>query len=222
MSSLKVLRLGAGKVNEKEDKKILYEILTNARRFLMDNTVFLNIDSSYFSSEIDEEKRLSKVENIIESKLLQGVSFPPQDDYEFFVKYDMFKFMEKTRSKFDIVFLNRILEHVGMDQVLYFIYLLSTITIKEHSVISVIVPDYAELARRLLKENVQEKGFHQDNILLTTEMLNERSDPHASIWTPERIKYFFEYEGRFHVPNVNRNFEYDGRNIYIQAFIMRV
>jgi hypothetical protein len=187
----------------------------------------INVDASYFCKSIeDEEKTIKKFEDDIdeaEKDILAGVSYPMADSPPpVYINYDIYKFMEKTRKQYDIIFLNRILEHVPMDKVLYFIYLLSTVTSPNHSLLSIVVPDYKVLAKRLLNEQVYEKGFIQENILLTTEMLNEPNDPHASIWTIDRLKYFFEFEKRFCVRYIKESFEYDKRDIYLHALVERI
>jgi hypothetical protein len=140
---------------------------------------------------------------------------------ETYLKYDIFKYLEECILKFDIIFIYRFLEHVPMTQVLYFIYLLSTV-MKRGSSLDIIVPDYAVLAQMILDEYVFSHDFEADNILLTTELLNEPSCPHASIWTVPRFRKFFELEKRFKVLNVTQRHVFDGRDIYLRALIERV
>ena len=59
----------------------------------------------------------------------------------FNVRDDAFLFMERIAMYFDRVTVYRFLEHIPMDKVLYFIYLLSTVT-KQGDEIDVIVPNY--------------------------------------------------------------------------------
>lgn len=141
-------------------------------------------------------------------------------DEVFYCKTNIFEFMERTKIQFDLVTIYRFLEHISRDRIEYFIYLLSTIT-KKDSLISVIVPDYEILAKMILKEKIN-KDFPAHNILLTTELLNEPSDPHCTIWTEKRAKYFFELEGRFEVIKFEKNYEFDGRNIYLKFLAKRV
>jgi len=141
-------------------------------------------------------------------------------DETFYCKTNTFEFMERTKIQFDLITIYRFLEHVSMDKVEYFIYLLSTVT-KKGSLIDIIVPDYDILAKMILKEKIN-KDFPSHNILLTTELLNESSDPHATIWTEKRAKYFFELEGRFKIIKFEKNFEFDGRNIYLRFLAERL
>jgi hypothetical protein len=112
---------------------------------------------------------------------------------------------------------------VSFTQVLYFIYLVST-CIRVGGIVDIIVPNYHTLADMLLQDTTDDPEFEERNILLTTELLNEPSCPHASIWTPQRASYFFEYEGRFKVleDKLDPHFVYDGRNIYLRFQAERV
>lgn len=144
---------------------------------------------------------------------------------EFQVKQDIFEFMERTTLQFDRVAIYRFLEHVSFTQVEYFIYLVSTIT-KPGAIVDVIVPDYKILAKKILDED----GFFEENnaaafpahnIEVTTELLNEPSCPHASIWTVERAYYFWMLEERFHIAKIEENFKFDGRDLYLRFLAKR-
>ncbi len=173
-----------------------------------DPYLLLNLDTMYY--QVDEPK---DVEDIffswgsITSRIL-------------YCNRDVFEFMERTKLIFDRICIYRFLEHVPMDKVLYFIYLLSTVIRKAGSV-DIIVPNYALLADMLLKEDVGDGNFEAHNIKLTTEMLNEPSCPHASIWTIDRAKYFFSLEERFIVDNYVSPYKFDGRDIYLRFRLKR-
>lgn len=132
-----------------------------------------------------------------------------------------FEFMERTFITFSQIVCYRFLEHVKMTDVLYFIYLMST-CLEIGGIVDIIVPDYEILAGRILSEIPGGQGFEAANIITTTELLNEPGSPHASIWTEKRVKYFFELEKRFTVENIEKNFEFDGRNIYLRFTAERV
>jgi hypothetical protein len=74
----------------------------------------------------------------------------------------------------------------------------------------------------LLEESTKSPNFEGENILLTTELLNEPSCPHASIWTPERAEYFWQLEKRFVVYDMFDKYEFDGRDIYMRFLLKRV
>ena len=92
----------------------------------------------------------------------------------------MFKFLQRSKIIFDEIYLHRILEHVPRTSILHFIYLLST-SVKKGGSVKVIVPNYESLAKRILKEQVSSIGFDKEDIITTTELLNEPDDPHAYI-----------------------------------------
>jgi len=122
--------------------------------------------------------------------------------------------------------LYRFLEHVSFTQVEYFIYLISTI-LKPGGIVDVIVPNYTTLAEMILNEEGIFEGdpainLTAHNIILTTELLNEPSCPHASIWTPARMTYFWELEKRFKISSQEPVFEFDGRDIYMRSTMERI
>lgn len=148
------------------------------------------------------------------------------DDYYndkkvYYINNQIFDFLTRFQYKFDVITIYRYLEHVSKNDILYFIYLLST-TVKVGGLIDVIVPDYKKLAKRILEENVFDPEFERNDIITTFELLNEPYDPHASIWTKERIIKFWELEERFIVTNLRENYEFDGRDIYIRFIVKRI
>ncbi len=195
---MKILNIAAGKI-----KPISVPILSRV-------DCILNVDTSYYSDTKPEA-----IEDWVDK--WDGIS-----NVEYFCNEDIFTFMERTKLKFDRICLYRFLEHIPMDKVLYFIYLVSTVA-KQKSIIDVIVPNYETLAEMILTEDFPgDKDFEAHNILLTTELLNQPPDPHTTIWTPDRMKYFWELEGRFELKDINNNFDFDGRDIYIRAIMERL
>lgn len=151
----------------------------------------------------------------------QGLTWNQSHNAMYDVKADIFEFMERTVLHFDRVCIYRYLEHVSFTQVLYFIYLVSTVT-KPGSVVDVIVPNYEILANLILSDSPYDKNFEAQNIRLTTELLNEPSCPHASIWTPERAEYFWGLEGRFHTKIDSEHYSFDDRDLYLKFTAMRL
>jgi len=145
------------------------------------------------------------------------------DDCFIYCKEDAFRFMENTIiNNFDLITIYRFLEHVSFTQVEYFIYLLSTVT-QPGAKVDVIVPNYKILAEKILNDDDPlDENFAAKNILLTTELLNEPSCPHASIWTPSRARYFFELEKRFLITSISSTYVFDGRDIYLRFIAERV
>ncbi len=180
----------------------------------------LNIDTSYYS----ETKPIS-----IETDVFNWSNNQNRTSKQAFCNIDIFEFMERTILQFDHITIYRFLEHISFTQLNYFIYLVSTIT-RRDSMVDVIVPNYEVLAQKILEEETRfEKNdydkydsFEGWNIELTTELLNEPSCPHASIWTPLRAKMFWELEKRFEVVNIDKKFNFDGRNIYLRFYVKRI
>ncbi len=174
-----------------------------------DPSFIVNLDTMYYSHTITDQIELERNQ------------WTETIDKKFYCKEDAFAFMERTQMLFDNICVYRFLEHVSFTQVNYFIYLLSTIT-EPGAVVDVIVPNYKILANMILKDEPFISTFEADNILLTTELLNEPSCPHASIWTAERARYFFHLEKRFQVTHIDEAFNFDGRNIYLRFQAVRV
>ena len=176
----------------------------------------LNVDTSYFTETTPAA---------LESSMNSWSDNPDRISTERYLNMDVFEFMERTATVFDRVSIYRFLEHVTFTNVEYFIYLISTV-VKKGGTIDVIVPDYERLAKMILWEQDHLKDLHINfsahNIKLTTELLNEPSCPHASIWTQQRMKYFWELEGRFKVSSQKSGFEFDGRDIYLRSIIERM
>jgi len=186
----------------------------------------LPIDHFFGSFLVNIDRDYNLDSNINEIEKFHGLFNSSKDDYShsnlmFRHKCDIFEFLETYYNKFDLLIIYRFLEHVSFTEVLYFIYLLSQI-INEDGLVDIIVPDYYRLAEMIVYDNTKNPCFEQNNILLTTELLNEPNDPHASIWTYERLIHFFELENRFTVENIIKNFKYDNRDIYLRAIIRRV
>jgi len=141
------------------------------------------------------------------------------------IKYNcnvnIYKFLERYHILFDVITIYRFLEHVPKTKILYFIYLLST-CLEIGGYVDVIVPDYKKLATRILNENPFSKNFEEEDIITTFELLNEPNSPHMSIWTEDRIRYFFDLEKRFIIENLIQNYNFDGRDIYIRFLARRV
>ena len=206
---MKILNIAAGKQQPLELPSHIKEDSLLAKKLPKH---IINIDAGYFDSMPVEQ-----IEVLLnKSKVGLGQT------YEINCSYDIFEFMERTRIIFDHVVIYRYLEHVSFTQLNYFIYLVSTI-IHPKGIVDIIVPNYLTLAHMIQLDDPYSKDFESSNILLTTELLNEPSCPHASIWTPTRAKYFWELEGRFDVSinEIINRFSFDGRDIYMRFFARR-
>ncbi len=139
-----------------------------------------------------------------------------------YINMDVYEFLERYSTKFDRIVIYRFMEHVPLNKLLYFIYLLST-AVEVEGYIDIIVPNIEILAQKILNErDLSIDEFPAHDILVTTEVVNEESSPHLSLWSPLRAKYYFELEGRFKVENIVTPFEFDGRDIYMRFKARRV
>lgn len=180
--------------------------------FIEPVTFLVNLDTSYIIND-----DISCIERFW--KLWIKPQKDPVENEEYYFNMDIYEFLSRTIMKFDRITIYRFLEHVPFDKVLFFIYLLSTVT-EEGAELDIIVPDYNKLAKMIIDENVNKKNFESHNILLTTELLNEPSCPHASIWTVNRFNKFFTLEKRFRVIEA-KPYKFDDRDIYLRARIVR-
>ena len=164
-----------------------------------------------------------KIEEIIDGRTSMEVRTPNLRDL--FCTSDVLYFLENFKYTANHITIHRFLEHVSRDKLLYFIYQLSQ-AIHVGDNIDIIVPNYRTLAELIIEEPFilkEDVGLFQGHdIALTTELLNEPDDPHASIWTPDRAYYYFHMEGRFNITDMQEEIEYDGRNWYMRFTATRV
>ena len=199
MAGYSVLNLGAGKT--------LYPMDTTPQQ--IKNELFMvNLDPMYYNAS-----PASVVETEHQIWLENGSNYGTMNKLD----DEAMPLMERYALQFDQIVMYRYLEHVARHDLMYFIYLLST-SLKIGGTVDVVVPNYEKLAQRVLSEDTTDPKFDRDDIITTTELLNEPSCPHASVWTPDRAKHYFEYEGRFIVDSkdIDPDFGFDGRNIYMR------
>jgi len=184
--------------------------------------LYLEDSEKYFIVNVDTKFYSTWMPSAVEANRYK---WDGKETQSYNLNADVFEFMDQTALWFERVCVYRFLEHIPMDKILYFIYLISRIT-KPGAEIDVIVPNYETLAKKIINEEQNIKDnlieFESHNIELTTELLNEPCDPHASIWTPWRLAYFFELEGRFKVFDTCAKYDFDGRNLYLRGLIQRL
>ncbi|MCK5016090.1 MAG: hypothetical protein KAS32_03380 [Candidatus Peribacteraceae bacterium] len=204
---INMLNLGAGKL-VKADLEALGWKFDKWDTLVQLDTLFKNIP--------DVAVDLSGAVHAMEHNPSIGTSLNTIRCYE-----DAFHFLENCPVKFDGIFSARFFEHIGWSSLMYFIYLVAD-SMKQGALLDIIVPNYKTLATRILNEKVDAPDFEKENIITTTELLNEPSMPHSSIWTPERAKYYLEYEGRFEVEKIDSTFSFEGRDVYMRVAARRV
>lgn len=180
----------------------------------------LSVDTSYFSKKTPE---------VVEQEIEIWLKNSNRITTNCLLNMDVFEFMDRTYLKFNNIAIYRFLEHVSFTNIAYFIYLVSTV-IQPDGLVDVIVPNYEKLAAHIIEEPERlEKqnfgcynSFEGWNTELTTELLNEPSCPHASIWTPTRVKMFWEAENKFKIINIDPQYSFDGRDIYLRFQAKRI
>lgn len=188
--------------------------------------LIVNLDTKYINSY--NVREVEKIHECFVSKseiYLQDHSLRNVKDKEWQVilrtNYDAKDFLIKYSQKFDYITMYRFLEHISKNDVLGFLYLMST-KINIGGYVDIIVPDYKVLAQRILNENVNDPDFERDDAITTYELLNEPYHPHASIWTKDRLYKYLEFERRFKVMRVFENYEFDGCDVYLRCIAQRV
>ena len=108
------------------------------------------------------------------------------------IKSDMIKFLENTSEKYDYIVMDNVIEHVKWTDIPYLLYLLKTVGYGNHTKLLIVSPDFNYYVTKYKKLD----GIKSlDDITLLTKMhaaiLNERSDPHCSLWSDELAEYYF-------------------------------
>jgi len=191
-----ILNIAAGKIFPEE---------------LPEDFFLVNLDKMYYTTASPE---------LLESEYHSWLKGGKKGRRVCYINQDCFDFLSRSIIQFDRIVIYRFLEHVKRTDVLYFIYLLSSAIVPGGKV-EVIVPDYKLLAERILQEDVNSKDFDKEDIITTTELVNEPDSPHSSIWTVDRVKYFFEYEGRFKIVQLVTPYLFDSRDIYLKFVVER-
>jgi len=141
----------------------------------------------------------------------------------YWVKEYALDFLGPFKFKFDLITIHRRLEHISTveDLLTSFLYMVAD-NLKADGLLEVIVPDHALLAQMLLDENVYSDVFEKNDIIITTEFCNIEDDPHLSIWTKDRLKMRLEKEDRFKTLEIQENYKFDGRDIYLYGVFQMI
>lgn len=145
-------------------------------------------------------------------------------DYTKYLKHsllspkDIFEFLEKYSEK-DIceIYAQRIFEHIPIDRIHYLLYLLYSVS-KPGATLFITVPDFEKVMQKVTLMDAEKQTaqqFSRDLICVTTEMFNEPSDPHRSVWTPNLAKYYIELEKYWKISQI-QYVSLDGRDWYMQ------
>ncbi len=184
-----------------------------------------NLIEKYFLIQLDPMYQNFTEADIVELQHDIWKHKTPKTNKVYKVNSKAFNFLATYYQQFDHIACYRFLEHVPKTEIQTFLYLIST-ALKVGGTLDIIVPNYDILADMILNETLNKDSKHTDwerhDTELTFELLNEPTMPHASIWTPQRINYFFELEERFKVESIISSYKFDGRSCYLRAKIKRV
>ena len=183
----------------------------------------LDLPESYFLINLDsiEFNESERTHSVLDELDDYAKSFTRVSNETRYIHEDVWDFFEMTVHKFDRIVSYRFLEHIPRENLLSFLWNIST-CLKVGGKLDIIVPNHQKLAEMLVNEKPEDIKDQSHDILLTTEFLNEPSEPHASLWSPDRAKYYLGVEKRFEIDEIIENFEFDGRDIYIRILARRV
>ena len=180
---------------------------------------YISDSVNYFMMHLDDNYLNGTTASFAERE--HDIWLKNNETIELNVECDIFEFLERYILSFDCITCFRFFEHIDRNELLYFIYLLSTI-VKKNGIVDIISPNYQLLSEMIVNEDPYRPDFKEHDIIVSTEIFNESSDSHNNITTPDRIKRLFEYEKRFEVIKEHPRYEFDGRDIYFRSIIRRI
>lgn len=140
-------------------------------------------------------------------------------DGKIYVGDDVWTFLEKFIDQFDIIACHRFLEHVPVDKLLTFIYLMRS-KVKTGGYCDIIVPNWNDL--RQIDIDSEDELMTKNYLTVVYELCNFPGDPHASVFTPKKLKKFFELEGGWKHLETKTNYNFAGRNIYFRSIFQAI
>lgn len=196
-----IYELGYGKIDPAQLQKVSTDI-------------HVMVDRNY---QFNSACSLPQVEAEVERCIYQG-----EGDTQF-VSMDVLTFLENCKFKADKIKACRFAEHISLSKLPYFIYLLHCSVIRE-GWLDIIVPDAKYYAEQLLQlnEDIAKGSINFANSLLeiTTEFVNEKEDPHGSLWTEKLGTWYLQNEEFFEVKEI-REVSIDRRH-YLQFLAINV
>jgi hypothetical protein len=193
-SSKRCLNLGSGKVDFERYK---------------DYAMTVHVDRSY--------KHFTSFD-IIQNDFLVPTTTPSQ----YLHQSNIFDFIDSFPYKFDVVFAERIFEHMDYvsGEIGRLLEGINAIT-NEDAELTIVVPNAILLSKMLLKyERTFETRCHIEDLntklILNTEYTNGRFDPHLSVWTPKLAREYIESEGTWKINSIEDQINFAGRDIYMR------
>ena len=140
----------------------------------------------------------------------------------------IFDFVDKFPFKFDMVFAERIFEHMEYvgGEIGRLLEGLNTLT-NPNAKMEIIVPN-AILISKILQDI--EKNYKTMDpvvllnslLILNTENHNFRGDAHLSSWTPHIARLYIESEGTWEIDDIEEQVEFAGRDIYMRIHCSKI
>lgn len=210
-TNLLCLNLGAGKVDTERYNTYLATVHVDRN--------FLNHSS------------INTVADELNNKLEQKRSGAGTDKFtvrpQWFVKSDIFEFVDNFPVKFDTVLAERIFEHLDYTngEIGRLLEALNMLTF-ENGKLEIVVPNAILLSKMLLDyENSMGDGHIAElkaKLIINTEFCNFKGDPHASVWTPKLAHEYIESEGTWKIDDIVKQISFGGRDIYMKIFCSKV
>jgi len=178
-----------------------------------------NYDFSVFVDRIYSGGSSNSVEEI-EKAYIQLLE--KGTEYSLFCGQDIFNFLDTYKFKFDMVFADRVAEHMFFDsgQIGRFLDACNQITYPDGN-LCLIVPDLDKIIEKYIK--IKEVTYSSPTelnslvLLLNTEMQNTVTDCHGSCWSRSLAKYYIENEGGTWIIDSIENLPmFKGRDIYMR------
>lgn len=131
---------------------------------------------------------------------------------------DIISFLkEYSGPNFDFVFSERCLEHISYNELHYLFYLLYT-KCEDDACMEIVVPNFDHISGIVLdmdSKTDKAQEFQRNLIIAHTEVFNDETDPHRSIWNEPLAHYYMETEKYWQILKLEENFEIDNRNCYM-------
>lgn len=187
-----ILSIGTGRKYKLVDSMIRDSVSTEAD--------ITHVDPSYnFISDYEDDNVLETDESIL-------------------VKNDIFNYLEQYSDE-DIthIYSQRVFEHIKTEDISYLLYLLYECSVADAK-LEIIVPNFQYVFQDALSldaDKMTAKEFNRKLIECTTELFNEPTDPHRSIWTTALAKYYIELEGYWKIDDIT-HIKIDQRSWYMK------
>ena len=141
---------------------------------------------------------------------------------QYLCKSNIFDFIDSFPYKFDIVFAERIFEHMDYTggEIGRLLEGINVLTNKDAE-LTIVVPNAILISNILsdIEKNYEKMGYVEilnKMLIVNTENHNFRHDPHCSSWTPTTAKFYIESEGTWKISFIEEQIQFAGRDIYMR------